>query len=442
MKLIYHMSMTELDATTKKWLLINALFGSVDIIEDKYSRIIDKWLENDDIIPVTEDENRIYNFLLERKYLISSSEEENNIKGNILNKLKLNYNHRLENISNIVLVFNYDCNFSCPYCYENNRDNANNKYSMTEEMVDKIYSLHSNITGITLFGGEPLLLENMSIIKYIIQKSPNARYNVFTNGYFLEEYIPLLKKLDIGFIQVTIDGEEEVHNRTRILKNGEATYKKIMEGIKACLVNNIPIKIRMNISEMNLNSCNIFKKNFLDEFSDYKQNISFEMQPLYQLNGKAKMKLDDELYWNSSIIGKYDEGFTTDNVILNTASPIVKLFLLNNTKIYPQYSRCAVEQMSRFYDSMGDMYSCFLSVGNESNSIGTYYPNYALKENSLIDRNIESIEKCSKCRIALICGGGCGNAARSSNKMVPNCEQILDDIHVKIPKLYRIKQKN
>jgi len=58
----------------------------------------------------------------------------------------------------------------------------------------------------------------------------------------LEEFIDLLKKIKIGYIMVTLDGDESNHNSNQYLANGNPTYQKIISGIKKCLENNIPIK--------------------------------------------------------------------------------------------------------------------------------------------------------------------------------------------------------
>ena len=56
-----------------------------------------------------------------------------------------------------------------------------------------------------------------------------------TNGYTLEEYIPVLKSGKIREIQVTLDGTETIHNKRRFLKSGAGTFDKIVRGIDRCL---------------------------------------------------------------------------------------------------------------------------------------------------------------------------------------------------------------
>ena len=52
------------------------------------------------------------------------------------------------------------------------------------------------------YGGEPFLPCNMDIIKYIIQKAPNSTYAAITNGYCLDEFIDILKKVKVTFYKL------------------------------------------------------------------------------------------------------------------------------------------------------------------------------------------------------------------------------------------------
>ena len=111
---------------------------------------------------------------------------------------------------------------------------------------------------ITIFGGEPLLNSprQKDLINYIINKSVEADLSLcfVTNGYHLEEYIPVLRKGKIREVQVTLDGTESVHNNRRFLKGGGGTFEKIVKGIDACLKENIDVNLRMVIDKENIDN--------------------------------------------------------------------------------------------------------------------------------------------------------------------------------------------
>lgn len=71
----------------------------------------------------------------------------------------------------------------------------------------------------------------MEILKYIINKNKKASYSAMINGYYLEEYCSPLNTINTEFIQFTIDGAEEIHNKTRKLKNRTDIEKAERVGI-------------------------------------------------------------------------------------------------------------------------------------------------------------------------------------------------------------------
>ena len=90
-------------------------------------------------------------------------------------------------------IITYNCNFRCPYCFENEVSHNGcqwKKSVFTESLVDKAYKAMLDIEPhqelhkkeILLYGGEPLLQENKSIVQYIIQKGHKLGYKFKVNA--------------------------------------------------------------------------------------------------------------------------------------------------------------------------------------------------------------------------------------------------------------------
>ena len=62
----------------------------------------------------------------------------------------------------------------------------------------------------------------------------------------------LFKTAFIREVQVTLDGTKAVHDSRRYLKGRQSTFDRIIEGIDACLENNISINLRMVADKDNL----------------------------------------------------------------------------------------------------------------------------------------------------------------------------------------------
>lgn len=132
-----------------------------------------------------------------------------------------------------------NCNMGCRYCL---RENGHVNKTMTEDKLDDIcdyicdYCNQMDVDIITVqpWGGEPLL-EYEKILRIrdrFSQKGISPCISIETNGTLLnEEIINKLYERHI-FINVSIDGTEEVHDKQRVLLNGAATHKTVADNIK------------------------------------------------------------------------------------------------------------------------------------------------------------------------------------------------------------------
>ena len=296
------------------------------------------------------------------------------------------------------------------------------------------------LLSIGLFGGEPLLPKNKHAIEYIIAKAPDKFYNVTTNGYYLEEFFDVLSRINISSIMVTLDGEEDTHNSRRYLANGKPTFHKIIVGIEKYLENNIPICIRMNLDSSNYDESNQLKNNLLDRFSHCKDLLSFEISPMFESAIPERNAMFSELH-------KSDASFTVEereqrNRLLSTFSPIVNIFT-SGANLKPVYSFCTTHGSGYLVDPNGLVFPCLLAVGQPESAIGTYYPNIEFKENSISNRNIDTIPECKECIYSLLCGGGCALALSDyTDVFKPVCYNIRNQIHNILPMFYNTFEQN
>ena len=439
MKIIENCILINTNDETHRCILINTLNGNTSVLTDAETQFFEKWKDKQDIQPISEEEDKFLSQLEKYDYLTPNEDSEANMVEEILSKCRVRHEAIKSNVSGVVFVVTYQCNFSCPYCYEDASSYTVDKI-ITTSMADKIFEIHNNnIKNIAFYGGEPFLPQTKEIIKYIISKAPSAKYSSTTNGYYLLEYFDLLSGLDIQNIMVTLDGPEDIHNRTRILKGGGKTYSKIIEGINLYLNHNILIKIRMNVSNYNKQFCLDLRNDFINKYSEkYEKGIlMFELQPLFQTDAKTKDELNRLLFFDKNL----SEGAPSKyNMMSLTVSSILKNFINNNKKLFlHKYCFCDAEGKRRFYDAEGNIYSCILSLKNPKAIVGKYYPEYFLNENSILTRNIEKIPKCKTCKLKFLCGGGCANGIidEMGDVMKPNCNIILNELNNVMPELFR-----
>lgn len=399
------------------------------------------WESEDSIEPKTDEEKSLYENLLLREYLVIDSDDENRKRQDLVKKLHDYHVKKKEEFDIVSFILTYDCNFACAYCYETENRSSLKNMNLTKDMVDRVFTItKGRIKHINFFGGEPLLLSNMGIINYIIEKFTDVSYSVITNGYYLEEYFDIFKALKHVSFQVTIDGPKEIHDSKRIPKNGAPTYDKIIRGIELYLNAGMLIKIRMNVDKNDYSIYTKYRKELLDKWHVFRDNLSFELYPLF----KHKNELLDDIYKNdlsNELVINGELRPTMFNELLGLSLPIVN-YIATGKRFTPMYSSCDVDQSCKFFDPEGYIYSCILAVGQKDKAIGTYYPDYQLFENSMFDRNILNIEKCSSCKYAFLCGGGCAlEVNRGCNEAVPNCSFTLHALHSTLPIVYESRKE-
>lgn len=166
---------------------------------------------------------------------------------------------RQSEILDITISFTEDCNLACKYCSQNNTKNFNKISKETiNDIVEyiEICKKHYNYKKVSfhLFGGEPLLCKKE--IYYLLEKlkKTNMQYSFFidTNGVLIDK--EFIKKFDNLTISITLSDEED-HNRFRIFKNGNGSYRQISDNINKIhhyLDENHKLIIRFNANHDNI----------------------------------------------------------------------------------------------------------------------------------------------------------------------------------------------
>lgn len=157
----------------------------------------------------------------------------------------LSYCHNMTKYSkgalHLVLATTMDCNFGCPYCYENRR-----KGKMSAEVQDAIVQfIEMNIKNgvrkldVTWYGGEPLLypdiIRNLAARIRHVTDTSGCELTMFmvTNGYLLTpELVEFIDQIGVVKVQITLDGLKEHHDARRHLRNGGGTFDKIIENLR------------------------------------------------------------------------------------------------------------------------------------------------------------------------------------------------------------------
>lgn len=161
----------------------------------------------------------------------------------------------------LILFPTEQCNFRCTYCYEDfkiGRMQAPVIQGIERYINNRIANL-SHLT-ISWFGGEPLLalpvMRRIGSHAHRLCRMHEVEYvgSVTTNGYLLcDATLHELAALGILEYQITLDGPEETHNKTRRRADGKGTFETIWRNLESMTRSSLALRIilRIHYSEVN-----------------------------------------------------------------------------------------------------------------------------------------------------------------------------------------------
>ena len=213
-----------------------------------------------------------------------------------------------------IFVVTTACNMNCTYCQANNGTLVPNCY-MDEETAEKAVdiALQSPERGLSFEfqGGEPLL--NFEIIQHIVEYAEchkgghQIEYNVVSNLTLLtEQMLDFFERYKFS-ISTSIDGDVNIHNNNRPLKNGGGSFDKTVKGIN-----------RIKNRGMCIGAIETTTRTTLDHFKQMIQSYldlgfdSIFIRHLTQL-GKANKSWDKIGYSAEEFLGFYKK--TLDELI-------------------------------------------------------------------------------------------------------------------------------
>lgn len=397
-----------------KYMLIHGYTGAIDIVSEEMFYGI----KSPGNVTFS---NEILTTLQRRGYITTKTKEEEReyvarMARALTRKGKILY-------SDFTWMVTYNCNFRCPYCFENRtHKDSSHKIVFSKDMVDAAYSAIDTLQPLkrplqntmSLYGGEPLLAENKEIVSYIVEEGCKRGYKfvAITNGYEVENFLDLLSADKIFKMQITIDGIKEEHDKRRVHYQGICTFDKIISNIELALRKGILINVRMNMSVSNENQYEELKQFFLNKgFYNYKtfdfygamitDSNSINDSDRGDINIMSPQKFANTLKNNLSLF-KFDD----NSLYRNIFEAITKKRPLHFKSV-----TCASQTNGYVLDPLGHIYPCWEVVGNREHLEGHYSKEGVVWNEETLSKwkemDISQRKECSLCIYALLCGGGC-----------------------------------
>jgi uncharacterized protein len=281
----------------------------------------------------------------------------------------------------------------------------------------------------TLFGGEPLLADNIDLISYIIERAASSgpsQFSAVTNGTELAAYSALLGPHGIRRLQITLDGPPNVHDHFRMYANGTGSFEKIARNIDLALDSGAIVNVRVNVCKENARDLHELAREVHRRKWAGREGFSIYAAPIQPTSAFPHR----ERTFGSLELGQYLQQARQQDpavgIIQSSADSMKEraLRLFRNPDIDPlqdfQATFCGAHSGMHVFDPFGDIYACWERLGDPQARIG--YVDHAgqivLAGASLQKwrtRTVATNPVCDRCPYALHCGGGCAIHAEAAN---------------------------
>ncbi len=301
-----------------------------------------------------------------------------------------------------------DCNMSCWYCTVDSAGVTRPNKRMDNCVIENIkkhitYLVEKvNIDGLFLdwFGGEPLIyFEDVILPISIHAKSLVKKHNIgfthhiTTNGYLIQDNMfDELNSISLNSYQITLDGNEERHNKIRN-NNGQPSYSKIINNINSLCekVLNVSITLRINYDRKTLdNITDVIPK--IKKHNRKKIRVSF--QKVFQIkaiseNENPQLKHAKEQFEKAGFIVSY-WAYRPNSFY---------------TCYSDKYSHAVINYDGNVFKCTARNYSDALKVG-ELNDDGKINFNEKKMSKLFANATFEN-EECLNCKLLPLCFGPC-----------------------------------
>jgi uncharacterized protein len=333
---------------------------------------------------------------------------------------------------------------------------------MPISLVDAVYQQMRSfrdegkkLEGVTLFGGEPLLKGNRDIINCICEKSKSLDLPIYciSNGYYLDDYLDIIKEFEFRTIQVTIDGLGIEHDRRRYLSNGEGTFQKIIENVDIALASGVSITLRTNVNRKNIKSISSLIDLYKTKGWTSRENFSF-----YFKSTTRCYERDEDALSDVEIMEIINSDYPEDTERLNLNSIYGGIaqkieYMLENKSLAPMKAGyCGANLGMYTVDPFGDIYPCWdvltqqgASIGHVDQQLGKFMFNETHDIWKL--RTVDTIIDCKDCKYLLFCGGGCAAQAKVMNNDMNSVfcdgfQRIFDEVVTKVCEKHLAKKRD
>lgn len=361
---------------------------------------------------------------------------------------------RIQHLTTFEIIPTYDCNFRCPYCFESHRLAKGDEWLSRRVPLQTLDAFFASIERhlgrggvvplVNLFGGEPLLAENLDLVRIICERCREfgIPIEVVTNGYDLDAYLDMAVEYKWRDVQVTIDGFGELTDRLRRHVDGGPTYERMVKNISALSARGIRTSVRVLVDRDRLGSMHEVVEDFRTrglEGGDH--NFGYHFSPVLLFRAPER-----EVTFHQIMNALVEQGLSFDearrhvipyrNAWNHTLRDMRKEGLPSL-----HASACSAVEGRMSVDPFGRVFRCFYAVGKDGAEVGVIGPDgrFVPNANALLwqVRDAAHLPECRQCPYVFKCGGGCAARAfyRTGNWFKPHCGNLFEVYDFTLPRV-------
>jgi len=334
----------------------------------------------------------------------------------------------------IVVNLTMTCNLRCKYCFAACEPGEGDfmQAEVMERIIRQMFEMPSKLITFELQGGEPLChLEGMKQFVGLAEKLKEkydklVQYRTVTNATLIsDEFIEFAKAHNIA-VCVSLDGNREMTNQTRVYADGTGAFDEIMKGVHKLKEEYEIDGSVCTIGQHNMKQAEDIMRFFISE------GISFKPRPANILGRELENH-------TTTVSGEWAEAFITMHK-MSEGAPIENYSVhIHEENVYGPVRDyiclrypCGAAREVISVNPDGTIYPCDgfkneaeFNMGNimEENLYDILKKDWVVK---LRDRTAKDIEKCSQCMFRAMCCSCCYSAYGAYGTVYREDPQCVD----------------
>ncbi len=381
---------------------------------------------------------------VEAKIIFIGSDED------VLGMFKDKQKNGLSDSIEIQITPSATCQLGCDYCgQKHTKDKILPELDepILEDLKHKIAISKCKNVYVQWYGGEPLtgfahiIRLSKKLLELATKEGIGYSSHIITNGYSLTlDRFKELIKYEIKSFQITLDGNQEEHDKRRYLKNGNGSFNKIFTNILSICNSDIfnpkehIINIRCNIDERN--SENLWELMQLIEDHELNKKVIFYIKPVHKWENDA-----DKHSVEKEIFSKFEIEFFSRKIL--------KEYRDSNSLIPTRISTTCMATssgISELIDVKGNVFNCtempFIER-LEKYSLRNIEEENSKEDSYELEKWYDFVEEgtysdCKNCNLLPICGGYCPKHWIDKHKQP--CPSIKFNIEERVQLKYLLAQ--